>query len=75
MFTLALRGVRMNAGRYIATLVAIMTGVAFFIVGAVKGRFVRQNGFVSGLETLAVGAVAAAMAYACGVLLGGLIEG
>ena len=30
MFTLALRGVRMNAGRYIATLVAIMTGVAFF---------------------------------------------
>jgi putative ABC transport system permease protein len=30
MFKLALRGVRMNAGRYIATLVAIMTGVAFF---------------------------------------------
>ena len=30
MFKLALRGVRMNVGRYVATLVAIMTGVAFF---------------------------------------------
>ena len=30
MFQLALRGVRLNAGRYIATIVAIMTGVAFF---------------------------------------------
>ena len=30
MFTLALRGVKMNLGRYVATLVAIMTGVAFF---------------------------------------------
>lgn len=30
MFKLALRGVRQNVGRYIATLVAIMTGVAFF---------------------------------------------
>lgn len=30
MLKLALRGVRYNAGRYIATLVAIMTGVAFF---------------------------------------------
>ncbi len=30
MFKLAIRGVQMNVGRYIATLVAIMTGVAFF---------------------------------------------
>ena len=30
MFQLALRGVKLNAGRYIATIVAIMTGVAFF---------------------------------------------
>ena len=30
MYKLALRGVRMNVGRYVATLVAIMTGVAFF---------------------------------------------
>jgi len=30
VFKLALRGVRMNVGRYVATLVAIMTGVAFF---------------------------------------------
>ena len=30
MFKLAIRGVQMNVGRYVATLVAIMTGVAFF---------------------------------------------
>lgn len=30
MFQLALRGVRHNVGRYLATLVAIITGVAFF---------------------------------------------
>ena len=30
MIKLALRGVRYNSGRYIATLVAIITGVAFF---------------------------------------------
>lgn len=30
MFKIALRGVRMNVGRYVATLVAIITGVAFF---------------------------------------------
>lgn len=37
MFDLALRGVRMNAGRYIATLVAIMTGVAFFAASGFLG--------------------------------------
>ena len=30
MLTLALKGVRHNVGRYVATLIAIMTGVAFF---------------------------------------------
>ena len=30
MLRLAWRGVRFNRGRYIATLVAILTGVAFF---------------------------------------------
>lgn len=37
MFKLALRGVRMNSGRYIATLVAIMTGVAFFAASGFLG--------------------------------------
>ena len=30
MFKIAWSGVRHNTGRYVATLVAIMTGVAFF---------------------------------------------
>ncbi len=37
MFKLAIRGVHMNVGRYIATLVAIMTGVAFFAASGFLG--------------------------------------
>ena len=37
MFKLAVRGVKQNAGRYIATLVAIMTGVAFFTASGFLG--------------------------------------
>jgi putative ABC transport system permease protein len=37
VFKLALRGVKLNAGRYIATIVAIMTGVAFFAAAGFLG--------------------------------------
>ena len=55
MFQLAWRGVRHNTGRYIATLIAIMTGVAFFtatgflsdrVINALEGDAVRQYGGV-----------------------------
>lgn len=55
MLTIALRGVRHNLGRYIATLVAIMTGVAFFtatgflserVIDALEGDVDRQYGAV-----------------------------
>ena len=55
MFQLAWRGVRHNTGRYVATLIAIMTGVAFFtatgflsdrVIGALEGDAVRQYGAV-----------------------------
>ena len=55
MFKLALRGVRNNVGRYVATLVAILTGVAFFtatgflsdrVINALEGDADRQYGSV-----------------------------
>ena len=49
-----------------------MTGAAFFAVGACKSRFIDESWYVSGLKTLAIGAVAAACAFTVGVLLKGL---
>lgn len=48
---------------------AVMTGVAFFIVGGLKSRFVDQTWWRSGFETLAIGGVAATLAYFAGALL------
>lgn len=49
-----------------------MTGVAFLVVGSLKSRFVDQAWWRSALETLTVGAVAAALAYGAGAVLQGL---
>lgn len=53
---------------------ALMTGVAFFIIGAVKGRFVEQLWLRSAFETLAIGSVAAFLAFVAGVTLKDLVE-
>ena len=50
----------------------VLTGSAFFAVGTAKGRFVSRSGVVSGLETLGIGGVAAAVAYGVGAALGAL---
>ncbi|MGB3365475.1 MAG: VIT1/CCC1 transporter family protein [Thermodesulfobacteriota bacterium] len=54
------------------TLSIILTSIAFFIVGSVKGRIVSTSWLYSGFETLLIGGVAAIIAYYVGYLLRGL---
>jgi VIT1/CCC1 family predicted Fe2+/Mn2+ transporter len=51
---------------------AAMTGVAFFVVGALKSRVTDERWYAAGLETLGIGGLAAALAYLVGMLLSGI---
>jgi VIT1/CCC1 family predicted Fe2+/Mn2+ transporter len=48
---------------------AVATGATFFAIGWIKGRVVSRSKLASGIETLAIGGTAAAMAYLVGMLL------
>lgn len=50
------------------TLSAVMTLVVFFAIGAAKSLWSLQHWWRSGLETLVIGGLAAAMAYGVGTL-------
>jgi VIT1/CCC1 family predicted Fe2+/Mn2+ transporter len=54
---------------------AVATGVVFFVIGAVKAKWSPMAWWKSGLETFAIGAVAAGLAYAIGYLLRNLALG
>ncbi|MEM9187069.1 MAG: VIT1/CCC1 transporter family protein [Planctomycetota bacterium] len=53
---------------------SLVTGLAFFAVGAAKGKFVDEHWLWSGLETAAVGGAAASLAYAIGLALKGIVS-
>ncbi len=50
-----------------------VTGVVFLVIGSAKSRWSTVSWWRSGLTTLLVGAIAAALAYGTGVLLKGLV--
>jgi len=52
----------------------VATAIVFFMIGAVKSRWATMTWMRSGLETLAIGAVAASIAYGVGHLVQGLIN-
>jgi VIT1/CCC1 family predicted Fe2+/Mn2+ transporter len=47
----------------------VLTGIVFFAIGSVKSRWSTGSWLRSGLTTLAVGGIAAALAYVTGLLL------
>lgn len=50
-----------------------MTGIVFVAIGSVKSKWSTSSWWFSGLTTLMVGAIAAALAYAAGVALKSLL--
>lgn len=48
---------------------AILTGIVFFVIGSVKSLWSTTSWWRSGAVTLAVGGIAAALAFAVGILL------
>ena len=47
----------------------VATAIAFFVVGMSRVIITHRNWFISGLEMLVVGGIAAAVSYAVGLLV------
>lgn len=52
---------------------AIMTGITFFAIGSVRSRWSPKSWWLAGLETFAIGMLAASVAYFIGYLLRGMV--
>ena len=48
---------------------SVLTGITFFVVGFIRGRFVERRAFRAGMETMLIGGGAASVAYVVGKLL------
>ena len=48
----------------------VFTGISFFLIGIVRGKIVNKSLLRTGINTLAVGGIAASVAYVVGYLLG-----
>ena len=55
------------------TIAALLTAIAFAIVGAIRGKVVKNNMLKAAAETLILGGAAAAIAFYVGVFLRGLV--
>ena len=55
------------------TVASVLTAAVFFIIGSMKSRWSTAKWWVSGLETLAIGAAAGAMAYGVGYFLSAIV--
>lgn len=55
-------------------LTSALTGMAFFSVGCLKSRWSLESAWISGLKTLAIGTMAAGLAYYAGKYLNGLMN-
>ena len=52
----------------------VLTLLSFAAIGAVRGRVVSKNSFLTSFETVALGGAAALIAYFAGVFISGLIS-
>ncbi|HLF18975.1 MAG TPA: VIT1/CCC1 transporter family protein [Candidatus Omnitrophota bacterium] len=56
------------------TVSTVLTAFAFFVIGALKARYIGQGWVKAGLETLLIGGCAAALAYTAGVFLKDIVQ-
>lgn len=61
-----------TSGKFVLSI--ILTGLALFISGALRSLIIPKNWFRAGLEILAVGSAAAAVAYGIGRFIEGLVS-